>query len=154
MKQIEYLTSMLYSQLGITQAILDGTANEETMLNYYDRTISPIVTAIVDEMKRKFLTKTARTQGKSIKFFRDPFKLVPVKDLAEISDKLTRNEIASSNEIRQIIGWKPSDDPRADMLINSNLNHPEEESKPTEESTEELTEKQSETKEETQNEVV
>lgn len=127
MKQIEYLTSMLYSQLGITQAILDGTADEKTMLNYYNRTIEPIVAAIVDEMKRKFLTKTARSQNQSIKYFRDPFKLVPVGELAEISDKLTRNEIASANEIRQVIGWKPSDDPRADQLRNSNLNHPDEE---------------------------
>ena len=126
MKQIEYLTSMLYSQLGITQAILDGTANEETMLNYYSRTIEPMISAVVDEMKRKFLTKTARTQGQSIAFFRDPFGLVPVNDLAEIADKFTRNEIMTSNEIRQIIGMKPSDDPRADELRNSNLNHPEE----------------------------
>lgn len=126
MKQIEYLTSMLYSQLGITQSILDGTADEKTMLNYYNRTIEPIVSAIVDEMKRKFLTKTARSQNKSIKFFRDPFKLVPVADLAEISDKFTRNEIATSNEIRQVIGWKPSDDPKADELRNSNLSDPRE----------------------------
>ena len=113
MKQIEYLTSMLYSQLGITQSILDGTADEKTMLNYYNRTIEPIISAIVDEMKRKFLTKTARSQNKSIMFFRDPFKLVPVADLAEISDKFTRNEIATSNEIRQVIGWKPSADPKS-----------------------------------------
>jgi hypothetical protein len=127
MKQIEYLTNMLYSQLGITQSILDGSANEKTMLNYYNRTIEPIITAIVDEMKRKFLTKTARTQGQSIVFFRNPFKLVPVTEIAEISDKLTRNEIASSNEIRQIIGWKPSDDPAADELRNKNLNQSTEE---------------------------
>lgn len=126
MKQIEYLTSMLYSQLGITQSILDGTADEKTMLNYYSRTIEPIVSAIVDEMKRKFLTKTARSQRQSIMFFRDPFKLVPVNDIAEIADKFTRNEIMTSNEFRQVIGMKPSDDPKADMLINSNLNHPEE----------------------------
>jgi len=126
MKQIEYLTSMLYSQLGITQSILDGTADEKTMLNYYDRTIEPIISAIVDEMKRKFLTKTARTKGQSISYFRDPFKLVPVNDIAEIADKFTRNEILTSNEIRQIIGMKPSSDPKADQLINSNLNHPEE----------------------------
>lgn len=124
MKQIEYLTSMLYSQLGITQSILDGTADEKTMLNYYNRTIEPIISAIVDEMKRKFLTKTARSQNKSIMFFRDPFKLVPVADLAEISDKFTRNEIATSNEIRQVIGWKPSADPKADELRNSNLSAP------------------------------
>lgn len=122
MTQIEYLTSMLYSQLGITQSILDGTADEKTMLNYYNRTIEPIVSAIVDEMKRKFLTKTARSQRQSIMFFRDPFKLVPVTELAEISDKLTRNEIATSNEMRQIIGWKPSTDPKADELRNKNLN--------------------------------
>ena len=126
MKQIEYLTSMLYSQLGITQSILDGSADEKTMLNYYNRTIEPIISAIVDEMKRKFLTKTARSQNESIKFFRDPFKLVPVADLAEISDKFTRNEIATSNEIRQVIGWKPSDDPKADELRNSNLSQPNE----------------------------
>ena len=126
MKQIEYLTSMLYSQLGITQSILDGTADDKTMLNYYNRTIEPIIAAIVDEMKRKFLSKTARSQNKSIKFFRDPFKLVPVADLAEISDKFTRNEIATSNEIRQVIGWKPSDDPKADELRNSNLRQPNE----------------------------
>ena len=121
MKQIEYLTNMLYSQLGITQSILDGTADEKTMLNYYNRTIEPIISAITDEMKRKFLSKTARSQRKSIMFFRNPFKLVPVGELAEISDKFTRNEIASSNEIRQVIGWKPSSDPKADELRNSNL---------------------------------
>lgn len=126
MKQVEYLTNMLYSQLGITQTILDGTADEKTMLNYYNRTIEPIVAAIVDEMKRKFLTKTARSQKQSILFFRDPFKLVPVNNMAEIADKFTRNEIMTSNEIRQIIGVKPSSDPKADQLINSNLNHPEE----------------------------
>ena len=126
MKQIEYLTSMLYSQLGITQSILDGTADEQTMLNYYNRTIEPIISAIVDEMKRKFLTKTARTQMQSIMFFRDPFKLVPVNNIAEIADKFTRNEIMSSNEIRQIIGRKPSDDPKADKLVNSNISQPEE----------------------------
>ena len=125
MKQIEYLTSMLYSQLGITQAVLDGTADDKTMLNYYNRTVEPLVSAVVCEMKRKFLTKTARTQKQSIKYFRDPFKLVPVSDLAEISDKFTRNEIASSNEIRQVIGWKPSDDPKADQLRNSNISQPD-----------------------------
>ena len=125
MKQVEYLTSMLYSQLGITQTILDGTADEKTMLNYYTRTIEPIVSAIVDEMKRKFLTKTARTQRQSIEFFRDPFKLVPVNNIAEIADKFTRNEIMTSNEIRQIVGMKPSDDPKADELINSNISQPE-----------------------------
>lgn len=124
MKQIEYLTNMLYSQLGITQTILDGTADDKTMLNYYNRTIEPIVSAIVDEMKRKFLTKTARSQKQSILFFRDPFKLVPVSELAEIADKFTRNEIMSSNEIRQIVGMKPSDDPKADELRNKNLSEP------------------------------
>lgn len=126
MKQIEYLTSMLYSQLGITTSILDGTADEKTMLNYTNRTIEPILSAIVDEMKRKFLTKTARSQKQSIMFFRDPFRLVPVNDLAEIADKFTRNEIMSSNEIRQIIGMKPSEDPRADELRNKNLNESKE----------------------------
>lgn len=124
MKQIEYLTSMLYSQLGITQSIMDGTADEKTMLNYYSRTIEPIISAIADEMKRKFLTKTARSRYQSIKFFRDPFKLVPVNDIAEIADKFTRNEIMTSNEIRQVIGMKPSDDPKADQLINSNISQP------------------------------
>ena len=124
MKQIEYLTSMLYSQLGITTSILDGTADEQTMLNYYNRTIEPIVSAIVDEMIRKFLTKTARTQLQSILFFRDPFKLVPVANIAEIADKFTRNEIMTSNEIRQIIGMTPSDNPSADELRNKNLTAP------------------------------
>ena len=131
MKQIEYLTSMLYSQLGITQAILDGTADDKTMLNYYSRTIEPIISAIVDEMKRKFLTKTARSQKKSIMFFRDPFKLVPVNDIAEIADKFTRNEILSSNEVRQIVGIKPSKDPKADELRNKNLSEPKENDQPT-----------------------
>lgn len=126
MSQIEYLTSMLYSQLGITQSILDGTADEKTMLNYNNRTIEPIISAIVDEMKRKFLTKTARSQSQSISFFRDPFKLVPVNDIAEIADKFTRNEIMTSNEVRQVIGMKPSDDPRADELRNKNLSAPSE----------------------------
>lgn len=121
MKQIEYLTDSLYGQLGITQTILDGSADDKTMLNYYNRTIEPIVSAIVDEMKRKFLTKTARSQGQSILFFRDPFKLVPVNDIAEIADKFTRNEILTSNEVRQIIGIKPSNDPKADELRNSNI---------------------------------
>lgn len=122
MKQIEYLTSMLYSQLGFHQSILDGTADEKTMLNYNNRTIEPIISAIVDEMKRKFLSKTARSQKQSILFFRDPFKLAPIDNLAEIADKFTRNEIMSKNEFRQIIGMKPSDDPKADQLINSNIN--------------------------------
>lgn len=129
MKQVEYLTQLLFSQLGITQEILDGTADEKTMLNYYSRTIEPIVSAVVDEMKRKFLTKTARSQKQSIIFFRDPFKLVPVNNLADIADKFTRNEIMTSNEIRQIVGMKPSADPKADQLINSNLNHSEAELK-------------------------
>lgn len=127
MKQVEYLTNMLYSQLGITQSILDGTADEQTLLNYYSRTIEPIVSAIVDEMKRKFLTKTARTKNQTITFFRDPFKLVPINNIADIADKFTRNEILTSNEVRQIIGMKPSDNPKADELRNSNLNHPDEE---------------------------
>lgn len=122
MKQIEYLTSMLYGQLGITQSIMDGTADEKTMLNYYNRTIEPIVAAIVDEIKRKWLSAKARLQKESIVFFRDPFKLVPVGELAEIADKFTRNEIMTSNEIRQIIGMKPSKDPAADELRNKNLN--------------------------------
>lgn len=124
MSQVEYLTSMLYSQLGITQGILDGTADDKTMLNYYNRTIEPILSAIADEMKRKFLTKTARSQRQSIEFFRDPFKLVPVSEISEIADKFTRNEIMTSNEIRQIIGMKPSDDPKADELRNKNLSEP------------------------------
>lgn len=127
MKQIEYLTSMLYSQLGITQEIMNGTANEETMLNYYSRTIEPIISAIALEMKRKFLTKTARTQRQTIMYFRDPFSLVPSEKLAELADKFTRNEILTSNEFRGIIGYKPSSDPKADQLINSNLNHSPEE---------------------------
>ena len=122
MKQVEYLTGMLYSQLGLTQSIMDGSANDKTMLNYYNRTIEPILAAIVDEIKRKFLTKTARTQGQTIMYFRDPFKLVPVNDIAEIADKFTRNEIMTSNEIRQIVGMKPADDPSADELRNKNLN--------------------------------
>ena len=142
MKQIEYLTSMLFSQLGITQSIMDGTADEKTMLNYYSRTIDPIVAAVVDEMKRKFLTKTARSQGQSIMYFRDPFKLVPVKELAEMVDKLTRNEVATSNEMRQVMGWKPSKDPKADQLINSNLNHPEEVINKPKEPKEEINEKE------------
>lgn len=122
LKQIEYLTSQAYSQLNIDQSILDGTADEKTMLNYFNRTVEPVVSAIVDGIKRTFLSKTARSQGQSIMFFRDPFKLVPVTQLAEIADKLTRNEIATSNEIRQVIGWKPSDNPEADELRNKNLN--------------------------------
>lgn len=124
MKQIEYLTAMVYSQLGITQSVLDGTADEQTMLNYYTRAIEPVISAIVCEMNRKFLTKTARTQGQSISYFRDPFKLVPVNNIAEIADKFTRNEIMSSNEIRHVVGMKPSKDPKADQLINSNISQP------------------------------
>ena len=130
MKQIEYLTSMLYSQLGITQGVLDGTADEQTMLNYHSRAVEPIISAFVDEMKRKFLTKTARSQNQSIMFFRDPFKLVPVDKLAELADKFTRNEIMSKNEIRQIVGMKPSDDPKADQLINSNISQPTDQVQP------------------------
>ena len=126
MKQIEYLTNMLYSQLGITQSVLDGTADEQTLLNYQTRTIEPIVSAIVDEMKRKFLTKTARTQKQTLTFFRDPFKLVPVGSIADIAYKFTTAEILTSNEVRQIIGMRPSQDPKADELRNGTLNHPEE----------------------------
>lgn len=126
LKQVEYLTDMVYSQLGITQEVLNGTADEKTMLNYNNRTVEPIIAAIADEMKRKFLTKTARTQGQSISYFTNPFKLVPVNDIAEIADKFTRNEIMTSNEIRQVIGMKPSDDPKADELVNSNISQPEE----------------------------
>lgn len=122
MKQVEYLTSMLYGQLGLTQGIMDGSADDKTMLNYYNRTIEPILAAIVDEIKRKFLTKTARSQKQTVMYFRDPFKLTPVLDLAEIADKFTRNEIMTSNEIRQLVGMKPADDPSADELRNKNLN--------------------------------
>lgn len=131
MKQVEYLTNMVYSQIGITQSVLDGTADEKTMLNYNNRTIEPIVSAIVDELKRKFLTKTARTQLQSVSFFRDPFRLVPVNDIAEIADKFTRNEIMTSNEIRQIVGMKPSDDPKADQLVNSNISQAKEDDVPS-----------------------
>lgn len=126
MKQIEFLTSMLYSQLGITQSVMDGTADEKTMLNYTNRSIEPSISAIVDEMHRKFLTKTAISQKQAIRYFRDPFKLVPVSAIAEIADKFTRNEIATSNEIRQVIGWTPSKDPKADELRNKNLSAPAE----------------------------
>lgn len=126
MKQVEYLTNMLYSQLGMTPSVLDGTANEQTMLNYNNRTIEPIVAAIVGAMKRSFLSKTARTQGQTIMYFRDPFKLVPINNIAEIADKFTRNEILTSNEVRQIIGFKPSEDPKADKLVNSNISQPTE----------------------------
>ena len=129
MNQVQYLTEMLYSQLGLTQSILDGSADDKTMLNYYNRTIEPILSAIVDEIKRKFLTKTARAQKQTIMYFRDPFKLVPVNDIAEIADKFTRNEIMTSNEIRQIVGMKPSKDPEADELRNKNLNKSAEEMK-------------------------
>ena len=140
MKQVEYLTSMLYSQLGLTQSIMDGSADEKTMLNYYNRTIEPILSAIVDEMKRKFLTKTARSQNQTVMYFRDPFKLVPVENIAEIADKFTRNEIMTSNEIRQIVGMKPSNDPGADELRNKNLNQSNEEitDKETPKNTEEI----------------
>jgi uncharacterized protein YyaL (SSP411 family) len=125
LKQIEYLTNMLYSQMGITQSILDGTADEATMLNYYTRTIEPILMTITEEMKRKFLSKTARTQKQSIEYFRDPFSLVSVSQLAEIADKMRRNEIMSSNELRQKLGMKPSQSERADALENPNLSQPE-----------------------------
>ena len=124
LKQVEYLTNQLYSQLGISMAVMDGTADEKQMLNYNNRSIEPIISAIVDEMKRKFLTKTARSQKQSIMFFRDPFKLVPVENVAEIADKFTRNEIMTSNEFRQVIGMKPADDPKADQLRNANISEP------------------------------
>ena len=141
--QIEYLTKMLYSQLGITESVLDGSADEKTMLNYYNRTIEPILGALATEMERKFLTKTARTQGQAIYYFRDPFKLAPVNEIAEIADKFTRNEILSSNEVRAIIGYRPVDDERADELRNKNLNNPEVEGMPpvtTDESLNEISE--------------
>ena len=128
MKQVEYLTTLMFSQLGITQEIMDGTANENVMTNYYSRTIYPIVKAVTDSMMRTFLTKTARTQNQAIMYFRDPFLLVGVTDIAELADKLTRNEIATSNEIRQKIGFKPSNDPKADQLINSNISQSKQDS--------------------------
>lgn len=128
MKQIEYLTNQLYGQIGMTPSVLDGTADEKAMLNYNNRTVEPIVSAIVGAMKRSFLSKTARTQGQTIMFFRDPFKLVPINNIADIADKFTRNEILSSNEVRQIVGMRPSDDPKADELRNSNINQPEDKS--------------------------
>ena len=121
MKQVEYLTTQLYAQLGLTQSVMDGSADENTMNNYYNRTIEPILSAIVDEFNRKFLTKTARTQRQCIMYFRDPFKLIPVTQVSEMADKFTRNEIMTSNEIRQLVGFKPSDDPSADELRNKNL---------------------------------
>jgi hypothetical protein len=124
--QAKDLTFELYNQLGLTQSIFDGTADENTQLNYQNRTIAVILTAIVENMERKWISKTARTQGQAIRFFSDPFKLIPVNQLAEMSDKLTRNEIMTSNEVRSVIGLKPSDDPKADELRNSNLNHPDE----------------------------
>lgn len=142
LKQIEYLTNTVYSQFGITTGILDGTADEQTMLNYTNKTIEPIISAIVDEMKRKFLTKTARTQLQSIMFFKDPFKMVPVSQIAEISDKMTRNEIMTSNEIRQIVGMKPAKDPEADELRNKNLSEPKDAN--TQKQVEENIDKQSE----------
>lgn len=131
LKQVEYLTSMLYSQLGFSQSILDGTADEQTMLNYQNKTVEPLASTITDEFKRKFLTKTARTQGQSVMFFTEPFRITPVSQIAEIADKFTRNEILTSNEIRQIIGIKPSDDPKADELRNSNLNQEKQGDKPS-----------------------
>lgn len=141
LKQIEYLTSTLQSQMGFHQTILDGTADEKTMLNYTNTTIEPILSVIVDEMKRKFLTKTARSQNKSIVFFRDPFKLVPVGQIAEIADKFTRNEIMTSNEIRQVIGMKPSKDPKADQLVNSNIAQPDNKDDETKSEVDKLIEK-------------
>ena len=136
LKQVEYLTNMVYSQLGITQSVLDGTADEKTMLNYMNRTVEPIISAIVDELKRKFLTKTARSQLQSIVYFRDPFRLVPVNDIAEIADKFTRNEIMTSNEIRQIVGRQPSKDPKADKLVNSNISQAKQDMSQTSSATE------------------
>lgn len=136
LKQVEYLTNMVYSQLGITQSVLDGTADEKTMLNYMNRTVEPIISVIVDELKRKFLTKTARSQLQSIVYFRDPFRLVPVNDIAEIADKLTRNEIMTSNEIRQIVGMQPSKDPKADKLVNSNISQAKQDMSQTSSATE------------------
>lgn len=136
LKQVEYLTNMVYSQLGITQSVLDGTADEKTMLNYMNRTVEPILSAIVDELKRKFLTKTARSQLQSIVYFRDPFRLVPVNDIAEIADKFTRNEIMTSNEIRQIVGMQPSKDPKADKLVNSNISQAKQDMSQTSSATE------------------
>ena len=126
MKQIEYLTNMFYSQMGITPSVMDGTADERTMLNYNTRTVEAIVAAIVDAMKRTYISKTARSQGQTIMAFRDPFKLVPANNIAELADKFTRNETLTSNEIRQLIGFRPSDDPKADKLINSNISQPKE----------------------------
>lgn len=126
LKQVEYLTTMMYGQLGLSQAVMDGTADEKESLNYNNRTIEPIASAFVDALRWKFLTKTARSQKQSIVFFRDPFKLVPVENVAEIADKFTRNEIMTSNELRQVIGMKPSDDPKADELRNSNISAPNE----------------------------
>jgi len=130
MKQIEYLTSMLYSQLGMSEEVLKGTADEKTMLNYQNSTVNPILEAIVTNMRRKFLTKTARSQGQSVAYFQDPFRLVPVTQIADIADKFTRNEILSSNELRAIVGYRPVDDPRADELRNKNINQNTEEIEP------------------------
>jgi hypothetical protein len=121
LKQVEYLTAQLYTQLGLTVEVMNGTADEKAMINYFNRTVEPVVQAISEAMKRSFLTKTARTQGQSIMYFRDPFKLVPMSEIADIADKFTRNEILTSNEIRQGIGYKPSKDPKADQLVNSNM---------------------------------
>lgn len=148
MKQIEYLTTLLYSQLGITQGVLDGTADENTMNNYYNRTIEPILSAIVDEFHRKFLTKTARSQRQSIQYFRDPFKLIPVNEVSEIADKFTRNEILSSNEVRQIIGMRPSKDPAADELRNKNLSQSKTGGQPVRETVEDPVNKKEENEDE------
>lgn len=148
MKQIEYLTTLLYSQLGITQGVLDGTADENTMNNYYNRIIEPILSAIVDEFHRKFLTKTARSQRQSIQYFRDPFKLIPVNEISEIADKFTRNEILSSNEVRQIIGMRPSKDPAADELRNKNLSQSKTGGQPVQETVEDPVNKKEENEDE------
>jgi hypothetical protein len=126
LKQVEYLVELLYNQLGLTEAIMNGTADEQAMLNYTNRTIKPVLDAICEGMVRSFLTKTARSQGQSVKYYRDPFELVPIAQIAEIADKFTRNEIASANDMRAAIGWKPSADPKADKLVNSNMPQPAE----------------------------
>lgn len=144
MKQIEYLTNQLYSQIGMTPAVLDGTADEKAMLNYNNRTIEPILSAIVDAMRRVFLSKTARTQGQTIMFFNNLFKLMTVRDVAESANSLGRNEIVTSNEFRQILGFKPSSDPKADELRNSNLNHPEDNQTPPVDNSDQNTEQSDE----------
>jgi hypothetical protein len=130
LKQVEYLTNMLYSQLGLTEAVMNGTADEPAMLNYFARTIEPIVDAVIESMQRAFLGPQGTQRNERIRYFRDPFKLVPVGDIAEIADKFTRNEILTANEIRQFMGIKPSDDPKADQLVNSNMPQPDQQIQP------------------------